>query len=417
MKPKNVALFIAKRYFFSNPERNTLFGNIGYIKILSFISMGVVSLATGALIILLSVFNGLEDLTKDLFRKSNPELKITPVKGKSFEFTNDMREGLKHLDHLSALTEVVQDNALLRYDEAQMVVTLKGVSDNFLEQYALDSTIIAGEAVLKEDDQLFAIIGAGIHYQMGIQLSNWTKAMQFWYPKNQKSVQLNPAKAFYKRSIMPKGVFSVEQQLDMTTVIVPLEFMQNLMKYENKRTALEIKVDKKENVLLLQKHIQRELGESFKVETAEEQQVVILRAVKIERLFTFIALIFVLMIASFNIFASLVILTIEKKRDIAVLKAIGILKSTIRKIFIYEGALIGLTGAVIGLATAFLICLAQQEFGFVTMGVDSAIVPAYPVIMEWPDFVLTGLAMAVITTCASLIPALNAAKTEINRYL
>ncbi|MGB0523678.1 MAG: FtsX-like permease family protein [Flammeovirgaceae bacterium] len=418
MKPQKVSFYIAKRYFFSNPERNKLIGNIGFIKILSIFSVIAVFAGTASLVVVLSVFNGLEGLTKSLFRQSNPELKVSAKKGKTFEFDDNFRQRLLKLPHLAALTEVIEDNALLRYGDAQMVVTLKGVSDNFLEQYQLDSAIIEGEAVLKEDDKLFALIGVGIQYQMGgIQLSNWTRALQFWYPKNQKSVQLNPAKAFYKRTIMPKGVFSIEQQLDMTTVIVPIEFMQKLIKYEHQRTALEIKVDSDANILTLQQLLKEELGAQFNVETSEEQQATVLRAVKVERLFVFIAFMFVLVIASFNIFACLVILTIEKKRDIAILKSIGATNAIIRNIFLFEGALIGVTGVILGLFIAFLVCFLQQEFGLVTMGVESAIVPAYPVVMEWMDFALTGSAMVIITFAASLIPAINASKTAINRYV
>lgn len=417
MKSKNVPFYIARRYFLSNPERNSIYANVGYIKIIAFIAMIAVWVGTASLVVVLSVFNGLEGLTKDLFRQSNPELKVRPTRGKSFEFTDAMRDKLVSMPHLDALTEVIEDNALLRYGEGQMVVTLKGVSDNFLEQYQLDSAIIAGEAVLKEDDKMFALIGAGIQYQMNIQLSNWARALQFWYPKNQRSLQINPAKAFYKKSVMPRGVFSVEQQLDMTTVIVPIEFMQELMKYGEKRTALEIKVVQKEHVLALQEQLRQVLGDGFTIETAEEQQAEVLRAVKVERLFVFVACIFVLVIASFNIFATLVILTLEKKRDIAILKAMGTTNSTIRNIFLFEGGLIGLTGAFTGLLTAFVLCFLQQEFGFVTMGVQSAIVPAYPVVMEFTDFVLTGLAMVVITLGASLIPAINASRTAINRHI
>ena len=417
MNSKNVSFYIAKRYFFSNPEQKTLFKNFGYIKIISFISMIAVWLGTWALVVILSVFNGLEDLTMSLFRQSNPELKVAPAKGKSFEFDEQTRQQLNNIPHLQAMTEVIEDNALLRYGEGQMVVTLKGVSENFLEQYNLDSAIIEGEAVLKEGDIHYAIVGVGIYYRLNIHLSSMSRGLQFWYPKNKKSVQLNPAKAFYKRTILPSGVFSVEQQLDMTTVYVPLEFMQELIKYENKRTALEIKVDNSENVLEVQSALKQVLGKQFRVETSLEQQADVLKAVKMERLFTFIAILFALLIASFNIFASLVILTIEKKRDIAIMKSMGASEALIRNIFLAEGGLIGLAGAGFGLLTAFILCFLQQEFGFVTMGVQSAIIPAYPVIMEWSDFVLTGIALVGITLIASLIPAIRASKTPINQYI
>jgi lipoprotein-releasing system permease protein len=413
----NFPFYVAKRYFFTNPEKNKLLFGVGFTRVLSLVSMLIVSIATALLIIILSAFNGLEGLTRGLFGQHNAEIKVSPKLGKTFIYTDSLKKQVESVNTISAITEVLEDNALLRYADAQMVVNAKGVSENFLAQYPLDTAIVSGNAEIKRNGINYALVGFGVQYQLNINLSAVSRALQFWYPKNSKNVQLNPAKAFRKKSILPAGVFSIEQQTDMTSVIVPIEFMQGLLDYDKERTYLEIKTKEDESISETQDLLKQALGTQFDVKNAEEQQESVLKAIQIERLFIFIAFIFVLIIASFNTFATLVILVIEKRKDIAVMLAMGTSRSDILKIFLFEGAIIGAIGTFIGLFFGFVITALQIKYGFVSIGVETAVVQAFPLALDWQDFIATGFAMLLITAFASFVPARNASKVEIDKYL
>jgi len=394
-----------------------LFIGRNFISILSNISIFGVGIGTAALIIVLSVFNGLEELTRGMFRAYNAELKVSPKRGKSFTYTKDMRQKLINVDGIDAITEVIEDNALLKYGDAQIVANVKGVSENFIEQYDLEKQLVSGEIKLKENGVNLALLGIGIKYQLSIQLNNDLLALQIWYPKRDKKISLNPNNAFYRQSIFPGGVLSIDQQFDYNQVIVPLTFMEKLLKYEKRRTSLEIKANNRDNLSQIQKEIQNILGDEFQVHNEEEQQASILRAVKIERFFGYITFAFILGLASFNVFFSLAMLTIEKKKDISILLSMGASQSMIRSIFLMEGAIIGFIGGASGLLLGFIICFIQQEFGIISLGVNNPLVESYPVKMKFYDFFYTGFTVFFITIIASLIPARNSARTKINDYL
>ncbi len=413
----NAPWFIARRYFVANPEKRKLLFNLGFIKILSGISMVAVCLGTAALVTVLSVFNGMEGLTKQLFRQHNAELRIEPAKGKSFAVNERLISKIITTPHVEAVTEVIEDNALLRYNEGQMVVKLKGVSENFKDQYQdLEYAVVLGDLALKKDSTNYALLGIGIYDQMNVRMQERSKSLQFWYPKKGKQV-LNPAKAFNRRSILPGGALSIEQQFDVNYVLVSLDFMQSLVGYDNERSYLEVRSTDPQRLDELQEDLREVLGEEYLVKNAEEQQASILRAVKIEKLFVGIAFLFLMGLASFNIFACLVILALEKRRDIAILLSMGTAPPTIRNIFLYEGLLIGGTGTAVGLLIGSVLCYLQENYGIIGMGVETAIINAYPVVIKWQDFLLSGGAIFSITLLASWIPARNAAKTKVNEHI
>jgi len=424
MSSSNTPLYIAQRYFVShrrknkNSYRSAAEAVIGqsFIKILTNISMVGLGVGTAALIIILSVFNGLEELTMSLYNTYNPELKVTPIKGKTFEVTESLVQQIERIPYVKAVTEVIEDGALLRYDGKDMLVTVKGVSDNFLQQYDLEKTIVGGKAVLKEDGRNRALIGIGIQHQLSIPLEDKTKGLLLYYPERGK-ISVNPDDAFNRSSILPSGVFAIEQQFDLSYVFVPIEFAKELLQYEDERTSLEISAVDQANLSEVQAELKALFGEDFEVKNAEEQQETVLRAVKIERLFVFITFVFILAIASFNVFFSLAMLAIEKKKDIAIMISMGAAKGIIKKIFLYEGAIVAFTGAVLGLILGFVIVFIQQEFGLVSLGVRSSIVDAYPVKLKAMDFVYTGLVVVAIKLLASYIPARNASRTVVQEQV
>lgn len=370
-----------------------------------------VAFSTAALIIVLSVFNGLEGLLRSLYTSFDPELKIEAVKGKSFEVDDGLLSNIKSIDGVKVVTEVIEDYAYVRYRDADMVVTIKGVSDNFIDQHRLDDRIVQGKLKLKEDGVSYAILGRGIQYALSVAVDNDMYALQIFYIKNLKGISLDPSKMYSRKSIRPGAVFSIEKNYDENYIFLPLDFVQDLLDYGNKRTSLEIKTTDGADILEVQKKIKAALPESFSVLTNEEQQKDLYRLLKIEKLFTFLALSLLITVGSINIFFSLMMLAIDKKKDITVLAALGAGQSLIRRIFLSEGALISFIGAGTGLLIGGLICWLQDHFGLVGMGMENAVVPDYPVKLIWTDFALTSSVIVAVTFLVSFYPASLASKS------
>lgn len=408
----NVSLLIARRYFSSKKKRNI-------ISIISNISMIGVAVGTMSLIIVLSVFNGLEDLVRTLYGKSDPDLLITAVEGKSFEVNNTLLNRLRTAPGVSLVTEVIEDNALLQYHDRQMVVKMKGVTGNYFAQTNIDSSIVEGDHRLRRGGEAYALIGAGVQHELSIALDNRFSPLRLLYPRNtgKRTLSINPENAFSEQSILAGGVFLIEQQVDNSYVFVPLDFAQELLQYGNRRTALEVRVAEDYPVEETQADIQRLIGPKFKVLNSDEQHVSLLKAIKVEKMFVFITFAFILLIASLNIFFSLSMLVIDKRKDIAILMAMGATNRTVRNVFLLEGAIVAFVGAIVGLVLGMTICWLQQTFGLVSMGMATSVVDSYPVKMQSTDIVLTSIAIIIITIAVSIRPALNASRLDVRENL
>ncbi len=376
-----------------------------------------VAVGTMALVIVLSVFNGLEELIRGLYASFDAELKIEPVKGKSFEVDEQWLGQIREIDGVGTLTEVIEDNALLRYRDDQMVVTLKGVTDNFLDEDRFNKGYFTGDMTLGTTNQPAAIIGRGVGYFMGIDLDNEFEKLRVYYPKAPRAGTIDPRQMYNNDIIRPAGFFRVEKKFDDEYIIVPLVFAKNLLNYNNKRTSLEINVADGYGIGKVKENLKAFLGEDFTVKDADEQHAGLLRAIKIEKLFVFITLTFILAVASFNIFFSLSMLAIEKKKDIAVLLAMGATSRLIRSIYIKQGAIIAFSGAIIGLVLGFGFCWLQDQYGLISLGVASSVVENYPVKMIWTDFLCTSISVVVITFLAAYRPAAIAAKVKTVEHL
>ncbi|MBN3584715.1 ABC transporter permease [Algoriphagus aestuarii] len=402
----NLSFFIAGRYFRSKKKRN-------FITILSTISMVGVAVGTMALVIVMSVFNGLEDLIRGLFASFDAELKIEVAEGKSFEVTEEWLNSIRELEGVEILTEVIEDNALFDYNGNQMVARLKGVSDNFLDQGRFSRGYFWGDTTLGTGLRPAAILGRGVGFYLSINLNDINVPLKVFYPKAPRSAATIDPNQLYSSAILePAAFFSIDRQFDDEYVIAPLEFAKNLLNYGNRRTSLEIKVEDGKSINAVQARLKELLGSQFLVKNTDEQHAGLLRTVKLEKLFVFLTLTFILAIASFNIFFSLSMLAIEKKKDIAVLKAMGAPDKLIRRIFLKQGAMIAFSGALIGLVLGFLICLVQEKFGLVSLGISSAVIDAYPVKMSASDFIWISLAVVGITLLASYRPAYIASKVD-----
>ncbi len=366
-----------------------------------------------ALVIVMSVFNGLEDLIRGLFASFDAELKIEAVKGKSFQTSEEWLDSIRNLEGVAILTEVIEDNALLEYDGNQMIGRLKGVSDNFLDQGRFSKGYFWGDTTLGTDLRPAAILGRGVGFFLSVNLDNQNVPLKVFYPKAPRSAAtIDPSQLYATDFLEPAAFFSVERQFDDEYVIAPLSFTRDLLNYGNKRTSLEVKVAEGYSIDEVQDRINAHLGSDFLVKNTDEQHAGLLRTVQLEKFFVFLTLTFILAIASFNIFFSLSMLAIEKKKDIAVLKAMGAPVQLIRKIFLKQGALIAFTGAAIGLVLGYIVCWLQQTFGLVSLGISSAVVDSYPVEIVFTDFIWISLAVIAITLAASYRPAFIASQVE-----
>lgn len=401
----NVSLLIARRYFFSKNKKT-------FISLIANISMLGVGVGAMALVVVLSVFNGLEDLNRQLFKTFDSDLKVSAVQGKNFEWNDSLQAGIQVIEGVELVTQVIQENALLQYRNSRMVVNLKGVDDNFLKRSRLDSAIIEGKLQLHHEGINYAVLGVGVQYTLSVSLQNEFTPLEVWYPRNQKNFNLLAEDAFNRLNLMPGGVFTIEQQYDDGYVFVPLKFAQELFEYGSRRTALEIQLKSGASVEKVQSKLKEVLGEKFLVQNQDEQHASLLRAINIEKLFVFLTLSFIIAVASFNIFFSLSMLAIEKKADVKILYAMGAKPSLVRGIFLAEGGLVAFIGASVGLLLGLLLCWLQAEFGLVSMGTVSSLVEAYPVKTQFSDFALTAITVVVITLTASYFPARKAARMQ-----
>lgn len=400
----NLSLFIAQRYLLSKRKKN-------FINVISIISVVAVAIITAAIIIVLSIFNGLGDLIQTLNNSFDPEIKIVATKGKSFPADPALLKKVEAVPGVEVVTEVIEDYAYARYNNANQLVTVKGVSDNFIDQRRIPAeSVVDGELVLKKKGVPRALVGYGVKSTLSISMEEGFHLLQLYYVKNVKSGVLDPSKLYTQKGILPGGVFSIIQSFDENYVIVPLEFAQELMSYENKRTSLEIKTKPNADTDRVEKQLQNILGSDFDVLNSEEQHQDVYRVLKLEKLFAFIVAVLLLVIGSINIYFNLMMLALDKKRDITILASMGADSGLLKKVFITEGLLIATIGTIAGLLAGAGIVLLQQQFSLVSMGMDSSVVDGYPVKLAFFDFVYVSLAMGAVTIFISSRPAALAAR-------
>ena len=405
----NLSTFIARRYFLSGKKKN-------FINVLSIITMLGVAIGTMALVIVLSVFNGLESFIKDLYNTFDPELKIVPAKGKSFLIADFPLDELKKINGVAGVTQVIEENAGAKYKDEVMFVVVKGVSENYLKEQRLKNNIVEGKLELSDGKNNFAVIGRGVEYTLNISSLNDFYPLLLYYP-NRKSNLMNPINAFNQRDIMPVGVFAIEKDFDMKYIITSLKFAEDLFEYKGRRTSLEVTLTNLRKSDEVKKVIQQRIGNNYKVLDRDEQHASLIKAVKMEKLFVYVTLSFIIAVAAINLFFSLTMLAIDKRKDIAVLQSMGGSKKFIRNLFFKEGAIIAFSGAVSGLILGVIICFIQEKFGIVSLGIETSVINAYPVKMVPTDFILTGISIILITIIFSLRPAILASRSDILNYL
>lgn len=393
----NLSLFISRRYFFARKSHNA-------INVISMISLAGVTIGTMALIIVLSVFNGFDDLIKSLYKSFDPDLKISLVEGKSFIPQKSMFVAFAKEKDIASFSRTIEENALIKYGKKQYVATIKGVDHNFEKINGLDTMIVDGNFLLEENHQSYAIVGQGVAYYLQLSLKGITPLVMY-VPKKSATISLNVGNAFNPKYIFPSGVFSIEAENDAKYVIVPLRFAQELLDDTLSVNAIEMKIRIGADKDLVQQKVKAIVGSNFKVASRYEQKEGFYKIMKYEKWAIFMILTFILMVASFNIVGSLSMLIIEKKKDIATLSSLGAERRLIQRIFLFEGTMISIFGAFLGLILGLGICLVQMKFGIVKLqGSGTFIINAYPVSIKFMDLVLVFITVLGMGYLAALYP-------------
>ena len=403
-----LSLYIAKRYLFAKKSRNA-------INVISSISVAGVTVGTMALIIVLSVFNGLETLVRSIFNTFDPDLKITPATGKTFIPDSARLSLLLNINGIACYSLCLEENALLKYGDKQYVAAIKGVDENYAQVTGIDSSMWDGEFTLRSDQgRPYAIPGIGIANYLGMRV-NFITPLNIYVPKRTGSTDLNPEDAFIRNYIFPSGIYQVEQEYDSKYVFIPIDFARELLEYNSEVTSVEIKFKNEVKESAVQKDVARIFDKGFIVQNKYEQQEIFYKVMRSERLAIYFILILILIIASFSIIGSLTMLIIEKERDIEILRSLGADNTLIRKIFIFEGWLISIIGALAGIILGFAVCWIQQKYGIVRLQSDSLIMDAYPVVMKAKDFIIVPVTVLLIGYWAAWYPVRYLTKKYLTR--
>lgn len=390
----NFPLFIARRYLFSKKKHNA-------INIISAISACGVALGTLALVCTLSVFNGFQDMVASFFTAFDPELKITVREGKVFAPSSPTLQQVKSLPEIDIWTETLEENAMVQYKDRQAMAVIKGVEDNFRQLTSIDSLLYGTGTFLLNDSIVdYGFMGVEFISELGTGL-HFVNPLSVYAPKRNVRVNIaNPTAAFNREYLFsPGAVFAVNQQkYDAHYILTSLSFARRLFDYETEVSAIELKLKPDADLHSVQKKIATILGDRFTVQNRYEQQADVFRIMEIEKLISYLFLTFILAIACFNVIGSLSMLILDKREDVETLRNLGADDRLIARIFLLEGRLITLFGALTGIALGLLLCFLQQRFGLISLGGGNGafVVDAYPVSVHATDiFLIFGTVIAV----------------------
>lgn len=391
----NLPFYIAKRYLISKKSHNV-------INIISWISVTGIAVGTMALIIVLSAFNGLETLVEDLYASFDPDIKITVVEGKTFDSAEFPKHKILALDAVAFYNSALEEVALIKYNDKQMVATIKGVEAPFYEMSGLDSLMIGGAINHNPEKANNVILGWGIANQLALYITDYSFPISIIVPKKGTKKGFSPGSEFKKKTADATGVFSVNPDFDTKYTLADLSFVQNLLQQKNRVSSVELGLKEDADWEKVKLDLQEIVGDNFKVQTRYELNELIFKTNKTEKWITFLILSFILIIASFNIIGSLTMLIIDKQKDVWILKSMGANNGVIRKIFFVEGMLINLLGAITGMTIGAFVCWLQIQFGLLRL-VDG-VVEFYPIELNILDFVNVSIIVIIIGLIASWYP-------------
>lgn len=411
MAPKahKTAFFLAWRYLFSKKEHNI-------INVISGISMIGIMVSTAALVVVLSVFNGMSDIIGGWFNALHSDFEVTLREGKSFSVDSFPKEKLLELPEVKVVNEIVCDMALANYDERQELLYIKGIPGNYFKDNHFENMLVDGDTALWKIRQPCAILGTGAAGKLEVNLLSY-QLLKVYYPKRTKKSFANAAEAFNTQFVMPIGVICTNTNYDDNYIFCPIEFVREVMNYEGEVTSMEIQLQEGANMDKCKANIAGILGDKYRVKDKFEQEDSLYKTMKSEKFVIYLILAFILILAAFNIIGALGMLILEKRTDTAVLFSMGASKSLIQRVFVYEGLLVSALGGVLGTVLGAIICLLQQTFHIVKLGGGGAhyIIPYYPVQIRFTDILLVLLTILVISLLTSLIPAYNLKKSNLYR--
>ena len=393
----NFTLFISRRYLFSRKSHNA-------INIVTGISVACVAVVTAALIIILSAMNGLTDLVKTLYNSFHPEIRITAVKGKTFILDSSDVIAIKKLTNVVWYNEIVDENVLVENEDRQLKVTMRGVSDDYVKDTRFDTTVRQGNYDLHPNGRTGAVVGSEIGARLNLgELS----PLSIYVPKRDRSLSIDfdnlDENPFNKDLVYVSGLYSVSSDFDGKYVILPIDKVRELMDYTKESTSAEIGVKTGTDPDEVVEQVQKILGTKYLVQNRYSQNELLFNTLKSEKVWTFMILLFILLIATFNTIGSLTLLIIEKKKDIGVLWSMGADTKILRRIFFTEGLLISVTGTLIGSLLGLGLCFLQQRFGFIQL-TPGFVIEAYPIRVALKDILLIIASVTAIGLLAAWYP-------------
>ena len=379
------------------------------VHLISYISMLGVTVGTAALIIVLSVFNGFENLVLSLYNSFDPAIKITAVEGKVFQ-PNEVSSILTERNLL--FSEVLEEKVLLKYEEKEYIATLKGVDANYKKLNRVDSMLVVGDYFEGYESYNTAIVGQGVAYYLSMGVGDMMNPLHVFVPKRSNKHLLKTENAFSQSRLFPVGIFGIQADFDATYVITSLDYLRELLERKDEVSAFEVHCTDDE-MEKLQEELQAILGDEYQVQHRYQQHAFLHQILNSEKLAVFLILTLILIIASFNIIGSLSMLMIDKKKDIQILSHLGATKRDLQKVFWLEGLLTTTIGALAGLLLGLGVCWAQLEWGLLQMGEGSFVVNHYPVAIQLMDVIQILMTVLVIGALASWIPAKQLGKRVI----
>ncbi|MFI5148796.1 MAG: ABC transporter permease [Bacteroidia bacterium] len=374
--------FVARRYLVSKKSHNA----INVITIISVVCVGVVTIA---LVIILSALNGLTNLVESLYNSFNTDIQVTVKAGKTFEMDSIQLNKITHLKGVANYSEVLEENALLNYDDRQILATMKGVGPSYQKMTSFDTLMRKGDFKLEQDSISYTVLGRGLAQKLELPVENNYIPLKIYVPKKGVELSLNPSnleEPFNKKNAIVAGAFSINDDFDYKYMIVSLAFARKMLEQPRASSSIEISLQPGSDKKAIQEEIKTILGDTFMVKNRYQQNELLFKTLQSEKLWTFMILVFVLIIATFNIIGSLTMLIIEKKEDIGTLSSMGADVSLIRKIFFTEGLLISFFGSIAGLVIGVVICLLQEHYGWVQFG-EGFVVKAYPIAIQLVDLI------------------------------
>lgn len=365
--------------------------------------MVVVAVVTMAMVVVLSAFNGIDNLIDERYSFFDADISILPLTDKVIHSDSINCETIAEIEGVVSCSRVIEERVFAQYEGKQRIVKLKGVEPAFLHQARMDDMIIDGEPRLEIENVPAALIGVGVKYDLNLRMFEQVfNPMRLSAVIRGMNLRQNMERALHTKNIPVAGIFSINIDFDSDYVIVPILFAEELLKYENEISALEIGLSAKANPEKVSKEIKSILGENYKIETRQQKNLLIYQTNRTEKWATFLIMGFIMLIATFNIIAALTLLINEKRNDIRILSGMGASSTMIKRIFFIEGALINLLGAAMGIGLGFLFVFLQQKYGLIRL--EGGLVDYYPVKIHTPDLMAIFALVLVCGLLSSIMP-------------